>query len=161
MKYGLGVWLMVSLWVVGCKKEEVFTYGVNDVSVTQPGAYKPNMKSDLELISIAYNDLFGSSITPDELESLVLPYQALGDKRLVIDMIILNFLNEPTVSMPTDSEMRADVDGFVAGCFRKFFVRNPSAFEQWFVKDLIVRDTSIHPEVVYYAFMTSNEYRHY
>jgi hypothetical protein len=57
--------------------------------------------------------------------------------------------------------MRADLGAFVNASFRKFFVREPTAFEQWFVEDIIVRDSTISPEVVYYAFMTSNEYRFY
>lgn len=145
----------------GCKKENVFTYEVNDVEVNQPGAVKPNVKSDLEVISIAYTDLFGSTIAPAELQDLALSYQSFGDKRLMIDMVILNFLNEPNVQVPSSADMRNDVEGFVAASYRKFFVREPTAFEQWFVSDLIRKDADLSPELVYYGFMTSNEYRYY
>lgn len=145
----------------GCKKEDVFTYEVNDVEVNQPGAIKPNVKSDLEVISIAYTDLFGATIAPGELQELALSYQAFGDKRLMIDMVILNFLNEPNVQVPSSADMRADVESFVTASYRKFFVREPTAFEQWFVSDLIRKDADLSPELVYYGFMTSNEYRYY
>lgn len=144
-----------------CKKEEIFTYGVNDVTVEQPGAVKPNVKSDLEVISIAYTDLFGTTIPPSKLDDMALAYQSFGDKRLMIDVIILNLLNEPGIQVPTEAEMRADVDQFVAECYARFFVRNPTAFEQWFVGDLIRKDQDVTPELVYYSFMTSNEYRYY
>jgi hypothetical protein len=149
------------LLLSSCKKEDVFTYEVNDVSVNQPGAVKPNVKSDLEVISIAHTDLFGATISPSDLQELALSYQAFGDKRLMIDMIILNFLNEPNIQVPTATDMRADVEGFVSASYRKFFVREPTAFEQWFVSDLIRKDADLSPELVYYGFMTSNEYRYY
>ncbi|HHG86300.1 MAG TPA: hypothetical protein ENJ82_16235 [Bacteroidetes bacterium] len=88
-------------------------------------------------------------------------YQSFGDKRLMIDMIILNFLNETGVQIPTDVTMRGDIERFVSQAYRKFFVREPSAFEKWYVSDLIRKDVDVTPELVYYGFMTSNEYRHY
>lgn len=158
-----GFWIagMVALLVSGCKKETIYTYEVNAVDVSQPGASKPNVKSDLEVLSIAYSDLFGSTIPADKLEALALSYQSFGDKRLVMEMVILNFLNDPSVNIPTDAAMRGDVEGFVEGCYRKFFVREPSAFERWYVSDQIRKDTGLTPDLVYYAFMTSVEYRFY
>lgn len=156
-----GLLLTVALLLGACKKEKIYTYEVNDVGVEQPGAVKPNVKADLEFISIAYTDLFGTTIDPDRLEASARAYQSFGDKRLVIDMIILNFLNEPNVQIPSDADMRTDVEQFVADAYKRFFVRSPSAFEQWFVADIIRKDASITPELVYYAFMTSNEYRYY
>jgi hypothetical protein len=145
----------------GCKREVIYTYDVNDVDVHQPGATKPNVKSDLEVLSIAYSDLFGSSIPTDKLEALALSYQSFGDKRLVMEMVILNFLNDPSVQIPTDAAMRANIESFVDATYRKFFVREPSAFERWFVSDLIRKDATLTPDIVYYAFMTSVEYRFY
>lgn len=153
--------LLAALLAGGCKKELIYTYEVNDVEVTQPGAIKPNAKSDLEVLSIAYSDLFGTTIPADELEALALSYQSFGDKRMVMDMIILNFLNDPNVIVPTDATMRGDVEGFVDDCYAKFFVRQPTAFERWFVSDLIRKDSGLTPDLVYYAFMTSTEYRFY
>lgn len=155
--FGLFLFVILS----GCKKEEIYTYGVNDVLVDQPGAVKPHVKTDLEVISIAYSDLFGTSIPNTELDVLSQSYQAYGDKRMVIDMIILNYLNTPGVQVPSDAAMRGDIEGFVSNCYRKFYVRQPTAFEGWFVSDLIRKDASITPDLVYYAFMTSSEYRFY
>lgn len=153
--------IFVLLLAWSCKREEIYTYGVNDVTVEQPGAVKPNVKSDLEVISIAHTDLFGATIAPSDLSNLATSYQSFGDKRLIIDMIILNFLNEPNVQIPTDAEMRADLETFVREAYNRFFVRQPTAFEEWFVSDIISKDADITPELVYYAFMTSNEYRYY
>lgn len=157
----LSLLLIGLLALSGCKKEKIYTYGVDEVTVEQPGASKPTVKSDFELISIAYTDLFGTTIPPDKLQEAAISYQAFGDKRLVIDMLILNYLNDPSVILPSDASMRADLDAFVDATFRKFFVREPSAFERWYVADLIAKDAALTPDLVYYAFMTSNEYRFY
>jgi hypothetical protein len=157
----LSLLLIGLLALSGCKKEKIYTYGVDEVTVEQPGASKPTVKSDFELISIAYTDLFGTTIPPDKLQEAAISYQAFGDKRLVIDMLILNYLNDPSVILPSDASMRADLDAFVDATFRKFFVREPSAFERWYVADLIAKDATLTPNLVYYAFMTSNEYRFY
>lgn len=161
MKTPLLALLLGLLVLGGCKKENIYTYGVDEVTIEQPGASKPTVKSDFELISIAYTDLFGTTIPPDKLQDAAVSYQAFGDKRLIIDMLILNYLNDPAVVIPSDANMRADLDGFVDATFRKFFVRNPSAFERWYVADLIAKDPALTPDLVYYAFMTSNEYRFY
>jgi hypothetical protein len=158
------VWITLLGAMLGwssCKKEVIYTYEVNDVDVAQPGATKPNVKSDLEVLSIAYSDLFGATIPSDELEALALTYQSFGDKRLVMDMVILNFLDDPNVQIPSDATMRSNVESFVDASYRKFFVREPSAFERWFVSDLIRKDAGLTPDLVYYAFMTSVEYRFY
>lgn len=157
----LSLLLIGLLALSGCKKEKIYTYGVDEVTVEQPGASKPTVKSDFELISIAYTDLFGTTIPPDKLQEAAISYQAFGDKRLVIDMLILNYLNDPSVILPSNASMRADLDAFVDATFRKFFVREPSAFERWYVADLIAKDATLTPDLVYYAFMTSNEYRFY
>lgn len=153
--------LFVMTLIASCKRENVYTYELNDVHISQEGAYKPNVKTDLEFISIAYTDLFGSTISSAELENMAKAYVSFGDKRLMIDMIILNWLNEPTVQVPTDADMRADIDGFVEATYQKFYIRQPTAFEKWYFIDKIEGDAGLSPDLVYYAFMTSNEYRYY
>ena len=153
--------LLILTVAAGCKKENIYTYGVDEVDVQQPGANKPNVKSDLEIISIAHTDLFGTPIQPALLENMSQSYQAMGAKRLVIDMIILNFLNDPAVQIPSEASMRINSEQFVAECYARFFVREPGDFEQWLISDIIEKDASITPELVWYAFLTSNEYRYY
>lgn len=147
--------------LAGCKKEYIYQFEVDDVDVTQAGAVKPNVKSDIEFISVAYTDLFGSIIPQNELDDLALAYAAFGDKKVIIDMIIRNFLNDPAVDIPSQTEMDADPDAFVEATYRKFYVRQPTEFEKWFVKDKINASQTLTPELVYYAFLTSNEYRYY
>ncbi|MBL4587447.1 MAG: hypothetical protein JKX84_10390 [Flavobacteriales bacterium] len=145
----------------GCKKDSDIIYEVNDVNVNQPNADKNNVKSLTEFISIAHTDLFGSIISQTQLQTLAVPYSAFGDLKLIEDMIIKNFLNDQSVNIPTDTEMRANVDQFLLDAYGKFYNRLPNEFELWHMKNLISDNSEITPELVYYSLMTSNEYRYY
>lgn len=146
---------------VGCKKEKSYVYEVNNVNVAYDGSSKPNLKTTTEFISIAYSDMFGSTISNSELVKLSTAYSAFGDKKLIEEMIIKNFLNKPGVVLPTKAQMSANRNVFVTNAYKKLFNREPNEFELWGITNMITADTSITPEQVYYAAMTSNEYRYY
>jgi hypothetical protein len=145
----------------GCQKEKDIIYDVNDVNVDKPDANKDYVKSLTEFISIAFTDLFGQNITQAQLQTLAVPYSGFGDLKLIEDMIIKNFLNNPAANVPTDSEMRENVDQFLLDTYQKFFNRYPNEFELWHMRNLINENEDITPELIYYAIMTSNEYRYY
>jgi hypothetical protein len=139
--------------------QDLYLYEVNEVSVNQSGVEKNNPKSDLEFISLAYADLLGQTISDQKLNRMVAAYTSLGDKELIADILIRNLLNQPAADLPTDTEMRADLEGFIRDTYKKFYVREPGQYELWYLRDLIEGDDSISPEMVYYAFLTSDEYR--
>ena len=149
----------IAMLFTACKKEYIF--GVDDVDVVQNSASKNNVKTTTEFVSIAYSDIFGSTVPQTYLTKLSLAYLAFGDKKLVEDIIIKNMLNAPGVQLPTQQTMLADVDLFINNTYKKFYNRTPSEFELWKMKQLIQADSTITPELVYYAFLTSDEYRYY
>lgn len=149
------------LGVSSCQKEKNIIYEVNDVDVQDPNANKDYVKSLTEFISIAYTDLFGEAISQTQLQTLAVPYAGFGDLKLIEELIIKNFLNEPSVQIPTDAEMRTNVDQFLLDTYQKFLNRYPNEFELWHMKNLIVENENITPELVYFSIMTSNEYRYY
>ena len=144
-----------------CQKEKNIIYEVNDVNVQDPNANKDYVKSLTEFISIAYTDLFGEAISQNELQALAVPYSGFGDLKLIEELIIKNFLNDQSVNIPTDQEMRANVDQFLMDTYQKFLNRFPNEFELWHMKNLIEENQDVTPELVYYSIMTSNEYRYY
>ena len=159
--------LVLLVWFVAsysCKKKEVekrYVYGVDPVTIKQPGTDKPSVKTTTEFISITYSDLFGTAISNSTLVKLSNCYSSFGDKKLVEDLIIKNFLTNGSVIIPTSAAMRGDVGKFVTDCYKKFYTRYPSEYEKWFLTDLINKDAAMMPEQVYYSFLTSNEYRYY
>lgn len=155
--------LAAVVFTSSCKKEAPtsYIYGVNSVGVTQDGVSKPNVKSTVEFISIAYSDLFGNTINQATLTDLGTAYVAFADRKLIEDMIIRNFLNTPGIDIPTLTDMNANVPTFIINSYKKFYNREPNEFELWQMENLIESDAAITPELVYYAFMTSTEYRYY
>lgn len=151
----------VLLVFFSCKKDTKYIYGVNDVTVNQSGVIKPNVKNTLEFISIAYSDLFGTSIGAGDLTDLSLCYLAFGDRKFIEDLIIRNYLNKPGVIIPSLAAMNADIPAFVQNTYRKFYNRDPNEFEKWQIVNYITSTSNITPELVYYSFMTSDEYRYY
>lgn len=144
-----------------CKPDPDIIYQVNDVEVTRPTGAKGSQKSLTEFISIAFADVIEQNITQDILIALSVPYSGFGDLKYIEDLIIRNLLNAQNAQLPTEAEMRADVNAFVIATYQRFFNRNPNEFEQWYLKNLIDDNPDITPELVYYSIMTSDEYRYY
>lgn len=159
------LYIVLSTLLFSCKKEKEkiydYVYEVKDVNVNQAGVNKPNVKSTVEFISISYSDLFGTTIDQANLTNLSLAYIAFGDRKFIEDMIIRNFLKKTGLMIPTKAEMTADVNVFVKDTYRKFYNRDPNEFEKWQLVNYINGDSNVTPELVYYSFMTSDEYRYY
>lgn len=144
-----------------CKKDTNYVYEVDDVTVAQTGGEKGNVKTTTEFISIVYSDLFNTNIPTGILVNLQKSYEAFGDKKLIEDRIVRHFLDSSAVQIPSDATMRANVPQFVDETIVKFFNRNPDAFEKYFISNIIQSNTDITPMMVYYACLTSDEYRYY
>jgi len=153
--------ILNSSFFVSCKKEAQFVYETNPVDVKQDGADKANVKSTLEFVSIAYTDVFGKEIPNAKLVNLTTAYLAFGDKKLVEDMIVRNFLNDSTATIPTMQQMRSNVPQFVSTTYNKLLNRNPNEFEKFYISNIIEKDATVSPVMLYYAIMTCNEYRYY
>jgi hypothetical protein len=155
----IGLALSVGFW--SCTKENINRYNLSNVAVVKPTGAKGTLKTDLEFISVAYADLFGTQISTDQLNKLIAGYTSVGDKSLIIDRIIRNFLNDPTVQIPTQQQMMADKKEFIKDCFKKFYVRDPDEMEIYYLEKLINETPGITPKLVYYTFMITDEYRYY
>jgi len=154
--------LIVSLTFSSCKKDKKAIYGINDVNIEQNSANKDHLKSTTEFISIAYSDIFGTVITTDKLSDLSTIYMAFGDKKLIEEMVIKNFLNEPTIQIPTlDRTSESTIQNFVTDGYKKLFNRTPDEYELWFVTDMLQKDATLTAELIYFSLMTANEYRYY
>ena len=76
-------------------------------------------------------------------------------------MIISNFMNKPGVMIPTDAEMRANVNDFVIATYNRFLVRNPTEAEKVWFNNMIEADPNVTPELIYFSFALSEEYLFY
>lgn len=153
--------LLFLLLFWGCSKEKTFIYDVNTLNINAQDGDKVNVKTTTEFISIAYSDLFGTTISQDKLFKLNIAYTSFGDKKLIEDRIIKNFLNDTQVIIPTDQSMRDDIPVFITNAYKKFLNRLPDEFEKYYLVNMIQTDTDIKSVDVYYSLMTATEYRYY
>lgn len=154
--------LLILALLSACKKDnKKYIYKIQDVEIMEPGALKPNVKTSTEYISIAYSDVFGSTISTDLLKNLKKNYISFGDVGVTEDLIIRNFLNNSAAQIPSKTEMNNDIKQFVVNAYKKVYNRTPNEYEQWFLTNLIQNNSDVTPDVVYYSLMTSNEYRQY
>ena len=152
---------LISVVFTSCKKETKYIYEVNDVQVSQEDIGKGIPKSTIEFLSIAYSDIFGNTISQNQLNRLSLLYLAFGDKKLLEDLLIKNMINRPESLLPSNQTMRADVDLFIVNAYQKLYNRSPNELEVFTLKKNINENAQMTAVMVYYAMMTSDEYRYY
>jgi hypothetical protein len=160
--------VVVAIALTGCKRkitEDVIydnvIYQVDDVAVYDSNVDKVKQKTATQYISILYSDLFNTNISNNELSEISELYLANGDKGLANELLISHYLISPSVVVPTDATMRADLDLFVGATYLRFYQRNPTPYEMHYLKELIANDVDLNPETVYTSFALSNEYQFY
>lgn len=147
--------------LLSCQREVVEQYQINEVNLYSSASEKKNLKTDEQFISILYTDLFGKSIDSDELKRLNTAYTSMGDKTLVIDIMIRGMLSSADAVIADENTMRARPDEFIEDTYKRFLVRKPTEQEKWFLRNKIENNQELKPIDVYYALLTADEYRYY
>ncbi len=151
--------LLFGLFIASCEKEPI--YEVNEVELLPSNASKTKLKTDQQYVSILYANLFQTALSSGNLFEVSQCIQSVGDKVLVREVIISNYMNRPTVQLPTDAEMRDSLDAFITNTYNRFLVRNPSEAERQYFKNYISTHPNVTPEMVYFSFALSDEYLFY
>jgi hypothetical protein len=147
-----GLFLMTS-----CKKEEPIRYGLKSTDILTPSANKDKPKSEAQYIAVLYVNLFQQAIsTTDQIEIERL-LRSIGDKRLAYELIISSYMNDPQVILPSNVVMRGDLEKFIIETYERFYVRPPSQLELEYYKNYLENNTTVTPELVYFAFAISDE----
>lgn len=157
----IGAIALVIAFGVSCKKEVTKQYAIDEVELYTSASEKKNLKTDEQFISILYSDLFGTAITNTKLQELNQAYTSMGDKVLVIDILIKSMLADPSAEVPTKAAMDAQPANFVKTAYKTLLVRNPTRQEEWFLVNQIEKNKVLEPIDIYYAILTSDEYRYY
>jgi hypothetical protein len=168
IKKNLILLILACLIISSCKKKIIqdkvydnIIYDVGNVKLYQSAADKKRIKTPTQFISIMYADLFQKSITTQELNDLSVLYSTEGDKGLMTEMLVSNYMNSSAIKMPSNSDMRNDIDKFLNETFIRFYLRNPTSYEKYYFKNLIQNDANVTPELVYSSFALSDEYWFY
>ncbi len=162
------VWFCCFILIIGCKKkvtqEVVYDnviYELNPKSIYLTNAQKNKQKNESQYHSIVYSDLYKKTIPNNQLSDLSNLSLAFGDKQVFNELVVSNYMNDAQVIIPSDAQMRGDVEHFIKDTYLRFYQREPSELELYYFKNLIENDNSVTAEMIYYSFTISNEYQFY
>ena len=153
--------LFFCLLLFAACKEKTYYYEVNDIEVLPNNADKDKQKSQEQFINIAYANLFQQPLSSNELVDLSQLVTSIGDKQVAFEAIIAKMIGDPDVALPSEQEMRSDVEAFVIETYKRFFVRLPTEAEKTFFVNFIESHPNLTPEHLYFTFATCNEYYYY
>ncbi|MEL6589686.1 MAG: hypothetical protein AAFQ68_06380 [Bacteroidota bacterium] len=157
----IGLMLIGLSLLLACQPQDTYFYEVNPLELPSTTANKNKAKSLDQYISILYANLFQDAISPDELSEIYQVMESIGDKELAREVIISNLLNRDGVIIPSDEEMRQDLDAFLTDTYKRFFVREPSEAEKAYMSSYIQSNPDVTAELVYFSFAMSEEYQFY
>lgn len=161
------LFLVMSMMACKTEKEKITRVGetplfeVNDEVIYQSNLEKDKQKTGEQYISILHTNLFDAPVSQGDLRQLAEVRQSIGDKQMADELILNSFVNRPNVQIPSNAQMRADVEAFIVDTYKRFFLRLPDAYEIHELKAIIEGDSEITPEFLYQSFALSNEYKFY
>jgi hypothetical protein len=157
---GLALALLI---LSACKKNEN-TYEVVNTSSYGDNLNKDKSKSNIEFHSILSTNLFQKPSSINELSRTDRVIQSCGDKTLINEVIISNYMNSSNVRLPSRRMMVDSTDRFIEETYIRFFIRRPTQAERtWFTNFINANKSNpnFRPELVYTAFAASDEYMFY
>ena len=147
------------LFIYSCQKDDLFD--INPEQIQLPNAGKTKLKTEDQYIAILYANLFQTAISPNELVDINKCIESIGDKELVHEVIISNFMNRAEVIIPPDSIMQINIDSFMVNTYERFLVREMTEAERTYWNIYLTSNPQVTPELVYFSFALSNEYMFY
>lgn len=161
-RYSVGlVCIAIAISALSCRKEKKVIYDLVEIEAGPDNAYKDKQKTEEQYVAILYANLFQKALAANELVEITDLIYSVGDKEVIHEIIISNFMNDPGVQFPSDAEMRSDIDAFIIDTYKRFLVRTPLEIEKSWFKSFILANENVTPELVYFAFSICNEYYFY
>lgn len=148
-----------------CKKETIDdkVFQVESVNLYSSASSKLKEKTESQWIAVLYTNLFQQALSASDIYKAGQCITSIGDKELAREVIISNFMNftNPSPLIPSDTDMRNDIDQFVKDSYERFLIRRPTEGEKQFFRNEITNDPTRSAEIVYFSFALSNEYLFY
>lgn len=159
------IWVLVLsvVFMMACKKNNA-KFEVVQVPSSGDNLNKDKSKSNIEFHSILSTNLFQKPMSINELTRLDRVIQSCGDKTLINEVIISNYMNASAVRLPSRAMMIDSTERFIEETYIRFFIRRPTQAEKtWFINFINANKSNpnFRPELVYTAFAASDEYMFY
>lgn len=158
MRYFIYIFLVVALF--SCK-EKSYIHEVNEIDVAQNNADKNKEKSPEIFINIAYANLYQEALSANKLVDATEAVLSVGDKQVAYETLIAKMMIDPNVILPSDAEMRGDLEQFIIDTYQRFYVRIPTEAEKTWWVNYLESHPNLTSEHVFFAMATSNEYNFY
>ena len=161
--FKLIIGLVLMVFFASCKKNKG-TFEVVDTPSYGDNLNKDKTKSNIEFHSILSTNLFQKPSSINELTRTDRVIQSCGDKTLINEVIISNYMNSANVKLPSRRMMVDSTERFVEETYIRFFIRRPTEAEKtWFTNYINANKSNpyFRPELVYTAFSASDEYMFY
>ena len=142
-------------------KPPLIIYELERYHISPNQIKKEHLKTTEQFIGIAYYDLLNKPISTEELGGLKSLYESIGDKRLFEQLLIKKLMDREDIVFPNIDELRENIPQFIRQLYSRIFNRLPNALEAYQLKRIIESDPNISPKMIYFALMTSDEYRKY
>ncbi|MEM6344266.1 MAG: hypothetical protein AAF927_10325 [Bacteroidota bacterium] len=153
--------LLGLLFIAACRSDDQYLYEVNTLDVLASNDHKSRQKSEDQYLATLYTNLYQESVSGNKLADMREVMASFGDKDLGRQMLISRLLVDPEINIPTNAEMRADLDGFVEETYRRFLVREPSMAERTYLKNILIKNPQLTPDMIYLSFTLAEEYQFY
>lgn len=153
--------ILSGLLLASCSEDKRYIYEVDQVEIEPTSLSKTREKTYEQYVSILYANLFQEALPADKMVDITDVVRSKGDKELIFEQLISNFMNKSNVILPTKTEMDADLDTFVEDVYVRFLVRKPTEAEKTWFKNYLLSNPQLTPEMVYFSFALSNEYKFY
>ncbi|MDB9932497.1 MAG: hypothetical protein P8N07_04095 [Flavobacteriales bacterium] len=157
--------ILFALGLSNCKKEtlEDKVFQVNKVKLYPSASSKIKEKTESQWVAVLYTNLFQQALSAGDIYRAGQCITSIGDKELAREVIISNFMNStsPIPQIPTNGDMRADINKFIKDTYERFLIRRPTEGEKQYFRNEITNDPLRTAEIVYFSFALSNEYLFY
>ncbi|MEN8927898.1 MAG: hypothetical protein ABF242_07575 [Flavobacteriales bacterium] len=151
--------------VISCKKETIDdkVFQVDNVNLYSSASSKLKEKTESQWIAVVYTNIFQQALSASDIYRAGQCITSIGDKELAREVIISNFMNStaPAPAIPSNADMRNDIDKFVKEAYERFLIRRPTEGEKQYFRNEITNDPLRSAEIVYFSFALSNEYLFY
>lgn len=157
----IGLLMVCVVGIFACTKERRVRYEVVNQQANDIVIDKNKAKTDRQYISILYANLFQEALPINQQVATQNVIQSVGDRALVYEIILSNYMNKSGVILPPVSEMKDNPEQFIIDTYKRFYLRIPSELEKSFFVNFFANNPNVTPELVYTAFAASDEYIFY
>jgi hypothetical protein len=152
--------LFMFISFLACKQDQ-YVYEIQEQTILPVNSEKNKPKTTSQYISILHTNLFQRAISPNRMLDALKAIESIGDKQVAFDILVSKYMNDGGVALPSQEDMQEDPEKFIRDTYKRFLVRQPTEAELTWMRNYINSRPNVTPELVYFAFATSNEHFHY